>query len=232
MGEFVNPVVSRLRWPTRLLVLLVVASLVALSYAVFERATSENLSKCQRFALASQARESVVTGTGRRVVVIGDSYSAGLGLDDPARSWPRELNGEVHVFGFSGSGFSAHASNCGTVSYADRAARAVANGADLVVLEGGLNDIHSSDAAIRAGVRRVLTRLHDLEVVVVGPVPAPARMPAAAHVDDVLAQECAEAGVRYLSMIDLDLDYLDGQLHLTPEGHREFGTAVAEALTV
>ncbi|KRF19777.1 hypothetical protein ASG90_20320 [Nocardioides sp. Soil797] len=210
--------------------LIAVASVVALSYAVFERATSESVSKCQRFSLASQAREAVVTGTGQRVVVIGDSYAAGLGLDDPARSWPRELNGEVHVYGFSGSGFSAHASECGTVSYADRAARAVQHGADLVVVEGGLNDIHSSDEAIRSGVRRLLTRLQDVEVVVVGPVPAPSRMPSVAHVDDVLAQECAAAGVRFVSMIDLELDYLDGDLHLTPEGHREFGDDVADAL--
>ncbi|QIX27974.1 SGNH/GDSL hydrolase family protein [Nocardioides sp. JQ2195] len=229
MGEFVVRG-SRLRWATRVVALVAMASLLALSYAAFERATSEDVSKCERFSLASQAREAVVTGTGQRVVVIGDSYSAGLGLDDPARSWPRELNGEVHVHGFSGSGFSAHASTCGNVSYADRAARAVRDGADLVVVQGGLNDVRSSDAAIRAGVRRVLAQLQGLEVVVVGPVPAPSRMPAAAHVDKVLAREMSAAGVRYLSMIDLDLDYLDGDLHLTPQGHRELGAAVADAL--
>ncbi|WP_169799253.1 SGNH/GDSL hydrolase family protein [Nocardioides jensenii] len=231
MGISVGTSRSGSRWPARIGVLLVLVLASALSYAVFERATSEDLSRCQRFALESKERQVIVTGAGRRIVVIGDSYSAGLGLDDPARSWPRELTGEVHVFGFSGSGFGEDASPCGRVSYDDRAARATRGGADLVVLQGGLNDVFSSEAQLRDGVRRVLERLHALHVVVVGPVPAPRRMPGATKVDTVLAQECERAGVDYISMIDLPLDYLEGDLHLTQAGHRAFGAAVATALT-
>ena len=44
------------------------------------------------------AREAV-TGSGGRVLVVGDSYSAGLGLDDPISSWPSRLAGRVHVAG-------------------------------------------------------------------------------------------------------------------------------------
>lgn len=220
-----------LRWTTRAAILLVLV-LSGASLTMFVGAQGDNVSKCQRFARESSAREAIVTGTGRKVVVIGDSYSAGLGLDDLARSWPRELPGEVHVHGFSGSGFSVAASPCGTVSYADRANRVIRNGADLVVLQGGLNDVRQPESALREGVRRVLARLDEagLPVLVVGPVPAPARMPGAARVDAVLAQECERAGADYLSLIDLELDYLDGDLHLTQQGHREFGAAVAAGL--
>ncbi len=91
-----------------------------------------------------------------RVVVIGDSWSAGLGLDRPVQSWPSRLPGRVHVAGFSGSGFSAKASPCGRVSFADRAPAALGGGADLVVIEGGLNDYDRSRAEIKAGFARVV----------------------------------------------------------------------------
>ena len=98
----------------------------------------------------------MVTGSGERVVVIGDSWSAGLGLDRPVQSWPSRLSGRIHVAGFSGSGFSAKASPCGRVSFADRAPAALRNGADLVVVEGGLNDFDRSRAEIKAGFARVM----------------------------------------------------------------------------
>ena len=49
-------------------------------------------------------------------------------------------------------------------------------------------------------------------------------------VDALLRTLSADAGVRYVSMVDLDLTYLDDQLHLTPQGHRVFGDAVRERL--
>jgi len=186
---------------------------------------------CQRSAAESTARAEVVTGHGRRVVVIGDSYSAGWGLADPARSWPSALPGQVHVDGFSGSGFSAVASSCGAVAYADRAPRAVAARPDVVVVQGGLNDTDQPTAALRDGVRRLLAALRGQDVLVVGPPSAPARARAAARVDLVVAEEAGRARVRYLSVLGLDLEYLEDNLHLTEAGHRAFGRAVARAVT-
>ncbi|MBD8870632.1 SGNH/GDSL hydrolase family protein [Nocardioides donggukensis] len=210
-------------------VLVVVGTLSAL---VVTSAVSGDVSRCERFAAESSAREAQVSGSGERVAVIGDSYSAGLGLADPTGSWPSRLPGEVHVYGFSGSGFSARASSCGAVSFADRAERATRalrgdNG--LVVVQGGLNDHDQSDRAVRLGVRRLLEGLAGRPVLLVGPPPAPARARAAAHVDALLAEEAALAGVPYVGTYELDLPYLDDQLHLTPEGHRAFGDAVAAA---
>lgn len=211
-------------------VLLVAALLAAGAGYFLDRATSQSLPTCERFALESQARADAVSGEGRRVVVIGDSYSAGFGLEDLAASWPSQLPGEVHVAGFSGSGFSAGASPCRKVSYAERAPRALAGGAALVVVQGGLNDVGQPPAAVREGVRRLLAVLPEVPVVLVGPPPAPARMPGAAAVDALLAREALRAGVRYVSLIGTAFAYDPGLLHLTPAGHVEFGKVVAASL--
>lgn len=205
------------------------ALLATLTVLLSGGATGADAERCARFAVQSQVRERLVSGHGRRVVVIGDSYSVGLGLRDPERSWPSRLPGRVHVYGFSGSGFSRHASACPDVSYAARATRAVHAGADLVVVEGGLNDTDQPAADVRAGFRSLMTELEGKHVLVVGPPAAPARAAGARRVDLLLREECARAGVAYLSMIDRYLPYLDDRLHLTPAGHRAFGSIVADA---
>lgn len=212
---------------------LLVPALVAVvvAWALPQRAVSEDLSRCARFAAESAARASVVTGSGPPVVaVLGDSWSVGLGLDDPLRSWPSRLPGEVHVFGFSGSGFSVGAGSCPGVAYETRADDALRIDPDVVVVQGGLNDHREPDAAVADGVRRMLAALRGQEVLLVGPAAAPSRAPRAARVDALLPELAAEAGVTYLSTQDLALDYLGDRLHLTPAGHHAFGDVVAAAL--
>jgi acyl-CoA thioesterase-1 len=194
-------------------------------------ARASGATKCERFAQASVQRSKAVTGAGERVVVVGDSWSAGLGLARPAQSWPSRLAGQVHVAGFSGSGFSAGASECGrSVSFAAREPRALSDGADLVVLEGGLNDVDQTSAAITAGFRRALAAAAPHPVVVVGPATAPSRARWVPRVDALLARLSAEAGVPYVATSDLRLTYLPDRLHLTPAGHRAFGDAVAQRI--
>jgi len=193
-------------------------------------ATGAEAERCAQFATQSQVRERLATGHGSRIVVIGDSYAVGLGLRDPGASWPSRLPGRTRVFGFSGSGFSAHSSPCGRVSYADRADRALAGGADLVVVEGGLNDYDQPVSAVRAGFRSLMRELDGHTVLVVGPPEAPTRAPGARRIDALLREESARAGVQYLSMAGQRFGYLDDGLHLTPAGHGAFGTRVAEAL--
>ena len=186
--------------------------------------------RCRRFAADSAARAAQVSGAGERVVVIGDSWSAGLGLDHPAASWPSRLSGAVHVAGFSGSGFGAHASACARVSFAERAPAAVRGGADLVVVAGGLNDYDQPDAEIRAGFARLMRALAGQRVVVVGPAGAPSRAAAVPHVDALLASLAERYGVVYVRTSGLRLDYLDDGLHLTAAGHQAFGDYVARQL--
>lgn len=187
--------------------------------------------RCQQHRLDARERAAVVTGRGERVLVIGDSWSVGLGQDDLTRSWAGRLPGEVHVRGFSGSGFSAGASGCGRVSFHDRAPTALGVQPRLVVVEGGLNDYDQPDRVINRGFRELMADLVGHRVVIVGPATAPLRAGAVPRVDDRLQVLADLYGVPYVRTSDLDLDYLEDRLHLTEDGHREFGDAVADRLT-
>ncbi|MBM0124163.1 SGNH/GDSL hydrolase family protein [Pimelobacter simplex] len=180
----------------------------------------------------AQERGALVSGTGARVLVIGDSYSVGAGVR-PEQSWPVRLPGRVEVDGFSGSGFTIGASPCGDVSYATRATRAATldrlAGVDLVVVEGGLNDADQPPADLAAGYDRLMRALGDHPVLVVGP-PAVPLLPYddVAAVDARLAGLAASHGTPYLSMLDAELSFLPDLLHPDAEGHRVFGDRVAE----
>lgn len=222
------PRLSRAVVSVSLASILAVALAFAGAIVLRERASASYAGTCQRFAADHAARLRQVTGAGRSVVVIGDSWSVGYKLTDPDRAWPSRLPGRVRVDGFSGSGFSAHASVCGPVSYATRAR--TARGAGLVVVEGGLNDYDQSYADVRAGFDLLMSRLRGHEVVVVGPAPAPRRLAGARRVDGWLASLSRSAGVDYVSSIHLSLPYLPDRLHLTPAGHRAYGDFVARHL--
>lgn len=220
------------RWRAFVVALVVTGLLVGFRVSVASGASAESRDRCTRFAAASNAREArVAGGSGPRVLVIGDSWSVGLGLADPSRSWPAQLSGErVRVDGFSGSGYAATASPCTGASFAQRAREAARRPYDLVIVEGGLNDFDRPVAEIRSGVRRVLAAFEGTPVVMVGPASAPSRRRGVQRVDGVLAAEAQRAGARYVSTKDLALTYLPDRLHLTAEGHREFGEFVASAI--
>lgn len=208
-------------------VVLLLAALMGISAA--DRAGA-GATRCQQHRIDARDRAHLVTGEGPSVLVIGDSWSIGLGQDDLGSSWAGRLPGEVHVAGFSGSGFSAHASGCGRVSFADRAPTALTTRPDLVVVAGGVNDYDQPAAAIDSGFRDLMEALAGHPVVVVGPADAPSRTRAVPRVDALLARLTQEYGVPYVRTRDLDLTYLDDRLHLTEAGHRAFGDAVAERI--
>ncbi|WP_194288982.1 MULTISPECIES: SGNH/GDSL hydrolase family protein [unclassified Nocardioides] len=189
--------------------------------------------RCERFTAAATDRAGTVTGTGRSVLVVGDSYAAGLLLEDPLAAWPTRLDGRLRVAGFSGSGFSRAASGCGDVSFATRAADALRAhpDAEVVVVEGGLNDHDQRHAEIVAGFTRLTQAVGARPLVVVGPPLAPARTEQARRVDALLARLAARHGATYVSTSGLTLPYLPDGLHLTPEGHTAFGEHVAAVLT-
>ncbi|HEY0642407.1 MAG TPA: SGNH/GDSL hydrolase family protein [Nocardioides sp.] len=208
-----------------------IAVLLAALMAFYVVDTADaGLARCQQHRADAKARAAIVTGQGAPVLVIGDSWSVGLGQDDLARSWASRLPGEVHVAGFSGSGFSARASSCGSVSFHDRAPTALGTRPRLVVVEGGLNDYDQPSTAIDRGFRDLMADLAGHDVVIVGPADAPSRSRAVPRVDALLERLSDLYGVPYVRTSDLDLDYLGDRLHLTEGGHREFGDAVAERI--
>jgi acyl-CoA thioesterase-1 len=204
----------------------VVGCLVAVGVVAVARAGAD-VDRCAAFVAQAHDRAEPF-GAGPELVVIGDSYSVGLGVG-PEESWPHRLDGRVRVAGFSGSGFSRSASPCGDRSFARRTG-AVDEGATVVVLQGGLNDHDQPPAAVEDGLRRALAGLAGHRVVIVGPPSAPVRAATVPAVDGVLARVAAEHDVAYLSMLGAELPYLDDGLHLTPDGHRAFGDAVARFL--
>ncbi len=195
-------------------------------------AEASQAERCRDIRAASEERRAGVSRQeGPRTAVIGDSWSQGSDLADPARSWPSRLEGRVVVDGFGGSGFTAEASPCQGVAFPLRVGRALATDPDLLVVQGGLNDFDVSATAVRDGVEQTLRRLEGHQVVVVGPAPAPRRAAGAARVDALLAEVAAAAGAPYVSTSDWELEYLPDRLHLTPEGHAEFGDAVQEEIS-
>jgi acyl-CoA thioesterase I len=210
--------------PALLVVLLTAA---AFTVQLVDRAGA-GTSYCARHAAQSAQRAEVATGSGTPAVVVGDSWSVGLGLDELGGSWPSRLPARVTVAGFSGSGFSRTASPCGDESFGARAATLPASG--LVVVQGGLNDFDRSSTAITLGFVRLMDALEGRQVVVVGPAAAPSRASSVPRVDRVLARLAEASGVPYVATSDLRLPYLPDRLHLTPEGHALFGDAVAQRL--
>lgn len=223
-------VVEGRRWRLALAALLALVAVVVV-LQLRHPAEADAAARCATRAEQAAERAAAVTGAGERVVVIGDSWSVGFGLAALERSWPSRLDARVRVAGFSGSGFSATASPCPGVGFAARAADAVADGADLVVVQGGLNDFDQPPESVERGFRALVADLAAYDLVVVGPHRAPSRAAGAERVDALLERLCAEAGVRYLRPLDLDLPYLADRLHLTEDGHRRFGDWVAGQLT-
>ncbi|TQL70319.1 lysophospholipase L1-like esterase [Nocardioides albertanoniae] len=186
---------------------------------------------CSRFAAESVSRAAVVTGAGEQVVVIGDSWAAGYGLDDPAKSWPAYLDGQVRVSGFAGTGYARSSmERCGPISFGERAADAVRQGADLVVLEGGINDAHRELPEAEKGFRQTLDALKGHDVVVLGAPSISTRAAAIKVVNKMLKRVSKEYGVTYINVFDLKLPYQDDHTHLTPAGHVQFGRIVAQRI--
>lgn len=223
----------RYRIPTPVLVVGTVASLVGILTVlnVVEPAQSRApIDICSRFAEESRELAAAPIGSGRSIAVIGDSYAAGLALGDPRSSWASRLPGRVQVFAFSGSGFSPLSSRCQAVDFYERAGAVAALEPEVVVIEGGLNDVGQSEREIRSGFRKVILELQGREVLVVGPALAPSRDQGALRVDRILRQIAEQTRTPYLSMIGKRFDYLPDNLHLTPAGHQEFGELVAKRL--
>lgn len=189
---------------------------------------------CELVRASVARRGDAPVGSGpRRVLVMGDSYAQGWGLQDPRASWPtafaRESDTTVRVDGFAGSGFTGSAF-CDGEEFGTRA-EALARGRDeLLVIQGGLNDVNADPEQIEAAAVAVV-ETSGAEAVV-GPPPAPQRDLALTEATDAaLGRAADEAGVVYVSTIDWDdLSYLSDRLHLTPRSHRIFGTRVADAL--
>lgn len=200
------------------------------------RFNASQAAQCQAMTAINRQRgdDVPVSSGGETVVVLGDSWSQGVLLDNPReQTWSTavgRLNGwTTYVNAIGGTGF-AHDGFCGDQKYATRIPSVLAHNPDMVIVQGGLNDTADTNDGIAAGDSALLHRLAGVrDVVVIGPPAAPAR-PEAARVDAALRATTQQAGRRYVSTLEWALPYGPDQLHMTAEGHQQFAQMVTAAL--
>jgi lysophospholipase L1-like esterase len=186
-------------------------------------------------ALQAAWGDGLIPGGPRRVYVLGDSYAQGAFLDDPRRSWARtfaETTGAtVQVDGLSGTGFVADGF-VGDHSFDQRLARALAWAPDVLVVQGGNNDLLVPLGSVEVAAEALLTATSDRQVVVVGPAPMPARAGSALDdVDRTLGEVTKRSGAKYVQASRwAALTFMADDTHLTQAGHDLFGRQVAAAL--
>lgn len=203
-----------------------IALVVIVGAAGFMLAREQRISASE-CALVSTLDEATRTpiGTGDPITVVGDSYSHGFGLDDPRDSWVSELGRQATVHASSSAGFTK-TGLCDSPSLTDMLSE-TADGP--VIVQGGLNDV-GAVAAVQDAAETALGSL-DGPVILVGPVLAPGFDDQQIRaVDSALARAADDLDITYVSAVDWPLDFADDGIHLSPEGHAEFGRQVRSAL--
>lgn len=178
-----------------------------------------------------------------RIVFLGDSFTAGSGApaNTPAEAAEagyagqtgRALGAAYQVLGQGGTGYLNPGQPAeGDAPYPDRAPSVGGFTPDLVVVQGGGNDI--GHAGLSRAVRDTLAAVNDAapdaQVVVVGPVVTPDDdVPALRAVAGVLQDEATAAGAEFIDALDWLPDaryYIADRAHPNGEGH----TLIAQQL--
>jgi acyl-CoA thioesterase I len=172
-------------------------------------------------------------------LIIGDSWSAGLGQPDTnvtVATWlAADLGWNARINAFSGSGF-VNASACGDQNYALRTPRIQVTDRN-VLFQGGLNDVNSVGQerklihAAAEVVAKAIARAPTAAIILVGPPYVPARSAALVKAADRdLAAVCRFAGVTYVSTLGWKGDLQPDGLHPSAAGSRSYAAYVAAKL--
>jgi lysophospholipase L1-like esterase len=172
-------------------------------------------------------------------LIIGDSWSAGLGLHDTdvtVATWlAADAGWNARIDAFSGSGF-VNTTVCGDEKYAGRTSKLRVNDQNLV-FQGGLNDVNTAgqvsqlagdaaDAIAKAAARAPATA-----IIVVGPPIVPARSAALVRAADAdLATVCKAAGVTYVSTLGWQGEMQPDGLHPSAAGAKSYAAYVTARL--
>lgn len=196
------------------------------------RAQATQAQACEAITAQLAERGEVVTvaGDAPRVAIVGDSYATGDGLaGDWQSAWPYQLASStgyaVDVAGVGYTGF-AEPGMCGDQAFNTRAT--VLNGADIAILQGGLNDARTGKD-VTAATEELLADADATRIIVVGPVEAPS-IDGEAAVDDQLRKAAEASGATYLSALEWDVEFGPDGIHMTEQGHATFSENVAAAL--
>jgi len=228
-----KPAVSTRRLVTALAVVLLF--LVAAGIHEYNSPRARFMRYCHHLQTPSgRGADKPVTAGSPTVAVLGDSYASGFELQHPRQAWPTQLgrieHWRVFVDGVAGTGMT----NSGLCdqAYASRVQQVLSYRAQRVIIEVGLNDTASTQAAVQQATSAVLARLGSVaQVDVVGPPPVPAKAPAdLQRTDAALRTATQHAGRHYISALGWQLPYLRDGVHLTPAGHQQLAQLVAAAI--
>ena len=186
------------------------------------RAEASAKQLCQQF---TEQVAALPDPAGEGPTVLGDSYTAGFGLQDPSHGYAFALHPGA-IDAFPGSGF-VDESPCGAQSFARRLLELPAGG-ELLIIQGGLND--SDEKGVEAAAIEALhiAKMKASKVVLVGPPTVPAKTPEElAAVDTAYANAAANVGVKYVPALGWKLEVSGDGLHLTEAGHRQFAARLA-----
>ncbi|MDY7540912.1 SGNH/GDSL hydrolase family protein [Cryobacterium sp. 5B3] len=172
----------------------------------------------------------------KRVVVFGDSWVAGQGLDDPSNDgWPAKVGTQlgwgtwidaVKMTGFINGGF------CADQPFKTRVRDVMAVDPEIVVVAGGINDADHSGMDIKRAALALLADLVGVKQVVVVGVPAVPSKSAAqiATIDGALSEAATSAGRPFISTSDWALPYESDGLHLTGSGYTQYAELMKLAI--
>jgi len=173
-----------------------------------------------------------VTDGAARVVVLGDSYSEGAGLDG-SMAWPvlagASQGWETNVASVGSTGF-VNQGPCGGQSFGQRLDRVLAANPQTLIIAGGVNDSESSPVEVQSAASAVLYLVAAVpNVVVIGPTNASAKnnLP---DVDAALSKAAAANGRKYVSALSWDIEYQPDDLHPTESGQQAYARNVVAAM--
>jgi lysophospholipase L1-like esterase len=151
---------------------------------------------------------------GTEIVVVGDSYTTGPNENPedphvwPAMTW-RDLRAHGYeiapvVVGEGGAGY-AHPGHLGSV-FADKA-KAIGQGAELIVFFGSANDMTVPPAELQRAVRETLTKARvtaaKAHLLIIGPAwPRPDVRKEVWEVRDIVRSEAAELGATFVDPLE------------------------------
>lgn len=184
------------------------------------------------------------------ILVIGDSYAAGVGAQSPMSSFAwrtgLELGARTTVDAVSGTGFVNPGPSAADQRYGTRV-RALPDSAldvDVVLVEGGLNDRASPtdevQAAAEALLRSLATRAPRAQILLMGATaPRPTAPEGSAEVNAALAAAARTLNVAFVDPVALGwftpenvAEYVapDG-LHPTQAGHDHLASLLTDEVT-
>lgn len=180
----------------------------------------------------------------KRVAIIGDSYTAcsamgGCGTANYTRKIAPALGWSIKTFAVGGTGYTN--SSGGKTTFGERVDDVIAAKPDIVVVEGGRNDLNAIDrlpAATTDTLTRLKSSLPDAKLIVIGPIGTASSPETESTARDIIA--AAATGVGADLFIDpiadgwftgADAKYIgvDG-LHPTDDGHNYMADKLKDRL--